>query len=129
MHIRNDYEKDVYNGDIGFVESFDEEEQKLYVNYDANRVGYTSEETDDLVLAYAVTIHKSQGSEYGYVVVPMTMQHRIMLRRTLLYTAMTRAKRLLVLIGERVAVSTAVSTATEKRRHGLLRDRVVAALR
>jgi exodeoxyribonuclease V alpha subunit len=129
MQIRNDYEKDVYNGDIGFVRGFDEEESRLLVDFDRRRVEYSAEEMEHLVLAYAITIHKSQGSEYPVVVVPVVMQHRIMLRRTLLYTAMTRARRMLVLLGQRAAVATAVQSAQEKPRYGRLRDRLREVLR
>ncbi|MDT8322975.1 MAG: ATP-dependent RecD-like DNA helicase [Bacteroidota bacterium] len=129
MQIRNDYEKDVYNGDIGFVHGFDEEESRLAVDFDRRRVEYSAEEMEHLVLAYAVTIHKSQGSEYPVVIVPMVMQHRIMLRRTLLYTAMTRARRMLIMLGQRAAVATAVQSPNEKPRYGRLRDRLRETLR
>ena len=129
MQIRNDYEKDVYNGDIGYVRSYDEDEQVLRVLFDNRTVEYPPEDTDDLVLAYAITIHKSQGSEYDIVIVPMVMQHRIMLRRTLLYTAMTRARSMLVLLGQKAALSLAVNTVQEQLRFGRLRERLIAELR
>jgi exodeoxyribonuclease V alpha subunit len=129
MQTRNDYEKDVYNGDIGFIRSYDEDEQMLSILFDDRSVQYAPEDTDDLTLAYAITIHKSQGSEYRIVIVPMVTQHRIMLRRTLLYTAMTRARDMLVLLGERAAVSMAVRTLQEQRRNSRLRERLIGALR
>ncbi len=129
MQTRNDYERDVYNGDIGYVRSYDEDEQQLRVQFDGRTVEYAPEDTDELVLAYAITIHKSQGSEYSIVIVPVVMQHRIMLRRTLLYTAMTRAKTMLVLLGQRSAVSMAVNTIHEQQRFSRLRERLVIALR
>lgn len=129
MQVRNNYEKDVYNGDIGFVTEYNEEENQLRVDFDGRSVRYAPEDAEDLVLAYAITIHKSQGSEYPVVVVPMVMQHRIMLRRTLLYTAMTRAERMLILLGQRAAVSTAVHSPFEKPRFGRLRERLCEALR
>jgi exodeoxyribonuclease V alpha subunit len=129
MQIRNDYEKDVYNGDIGYVHGFDDEENQLSVDFDSRRVAYAPEDLDDLVLAYAITIHKSQGSEYPIVIVPLVMQHRIMLRRTLLYTAMTRAQRMMILLGQRAAVAIAVRSPYEKPRYGRLRERLQEALR
>jgi exodeoxyribonuclease V alpha subunit len=129
MQIRNDYEKDVFNGDIGYVRSYDEDEQTLRVLFDGRSVDYAPEDTEDLVLAYAVTIHKSQGSEYPVVLVPVVTQHRIMLRRTLLYTAMTRAKQMLVLLGQRSAVSMAVNSSREQHRYSGLLERVRTALR
>lgn len=129
MQVRNDYEKDVYNGDIGYVVGFDEEESRLAVEYDRRRVEYSAEEMEHLVLAYAITIHKSQGSEYPVVIVPMVMQHRIMLRRTLLYTAMTRAREMLIILGQRAAVATAVQSAQEKPRYGRLQERLRETLR
>lgn len=124
MQIRNDYERDVYNGDIGYVHGYDEEEGQLLVDFDGRRVRYAPDDLDNLVLAYAITIHKSQGSEYSIVIVPIVMQHRIMLRRTLLYTAMTRAKDMLILIGVRAAIATAVNSPYENRRYGRLRERL-----
>jgi exodeoxyribonuclease V alpha subunit len=129
MQVRNNYDKDVYNGDIGFVHGFDEEDDRLAVDFDGRRVLYASEEMEHLVLAYAVTIHKSQGSEYPIVIVPMVMQHRIMLRRTLLYTAMTRARDLLIILGQRTAVATAAQSPYESPRFGSLRDKLRQALR
>ena len=124
MQTRNDYERDVYNGDIGYVHGYDEDEGQLLVDFDGRRVRFTPDDLDTLVLAYAITIHKSQGSEYPIVIVPLVMQHRIMLRRTLLYTAMTRAKDMLVILGARAAIATAVDSPYENRRYGRLRDRL-----
>ncbi|MBE0643092.1 MAG: ATP-dependent RecD-like DNA helicase [Bacteroidetes bacterium] len=129
MQTRNDYGKDVYNGDIGYVRGFDEEENLLNVDFDGRRVTYAPEETDELVLAYAITVHKSQGNEYEIVIVPVVMQHRVMLRRNLMYTAMTRAKRMMVFLGQRSALSLAVQNAREQPRHGLLQQRLREALR
>ncbi|MFZ1730707.1 MAG: ATP-dependent RecD-like DNA helicase [Bacteroidota bacterium] len=129
MQTRNDYGKDVYNGDIGYVRGFDEDENLLQVDFDNRRVAYAPEETDELVLAYAITVHKSQGNEYEIVVVPVVMQHRVMLRRNLMYTAMTRAKRMMVFLGQRSALSVAVENAREQPRFGLLQQRLREALR
>lgn len=108
MQIRNNYDKEVFNGDIGTVSKVDMEEQELSVCYDGRDVTYDISELDELTLAYAVTIHKSQGSEYPIVVMPFTMSHFIMLQRNLLYTGVTRAKKILVLIGEKKAVYYAI---------------------
>lgn len=129
MQVRNDYGKDVYNGDIGFVNGYDEEENLLSVLFDGRSVAYAPEETDDLVLAYAVTVHKSQGGEYDIVIMPVVSQHRGMLRRNLLYTAMTRARRMMVFLGQRSAFSAAVQNAHEQQRYGLLAQRLREALR
>ncbi|MBR9978060.1 MAG: ATP-dependent RecD-like DNA helicase [Bacteroidetes bacterium] len=129
MQTRNDYEKEVYNGDIGFVRDYDEEGGALVVGFDDRSVTYTPEESDDLVLAYAITVHKSQGSEYEVVIMPVVMQHRIMLRRNLVYTAMTRARRVMLFLGQRNALSIAVANAREQRRYGLLAQRISEALR
>lgn len=124
MQTRNDYERDVYNGDIGYVHGYDEAEGQLLVDFDGRRVRYAPDDLDTLVLAYAITIHKSQGSEYPIVIVPLVMQHRIMLRRTLLYTAMTRAKDMMIILGARSAIATAVNSPYEYSRHGRLRERL-----
>ena len=104
MQIRNDYDKEVFNGDIGTICKVDTEERELTVDFDGRKVVYDVTELDELSLAYAVTIHKAQGSEYPIVVMPFTMSHFVMLQRNLLYTGVTRAKKILVLIGERKAI-------------------------
>src|ERR1700704_2063422 len=108
MQIENDYDKDVYNGDLGIVSRIDMEESELTVDFDGREVIYGFTELDELVLAYATTIHKSQGSEYPAVVIPLTTQHYVMLQRNLVYTGMTRGKRLVVLVGRRKALAIAV---------------------
>ena len=100
MQIRNDYNKEVYNGDIGFISSVDTDERELTVNFESREVTYDATELDELVLAYACTIHKSQGSEYPIVVMPFMMTHYIMLQRNLLYTGVTRAKKILIIVGD-----------------------------
>jgi exodeoxyribonuclease V alpha subunit len=104
----NDYDKDVFNGDIGRVTGIDHVDQEVTVDYDGRQVVYDFGELDELVLAYALSIHKSQGSEYPAVVIPLHMQHFLMLQRSLLYTGITRGKRLVVLVGSRKALSAAV---------------------
>jgi exodeoxyribonuclease V alpha subunit len=100
MQIENNYGKDVYNGDIGFVAGIDLDEQELSVSFDGRTVRYAFGELNELVLCYATTIHKSQGSEYPAVVIPLSTQHYIMLKRNLVYTGITRGKRLVVLVGQ-----------------------------
>ena len=124
MQIRNDYDKDVFNGDIGFISAVDMEERELKVNFDGREVTYDATELDELVLAYACTIHKSQGSEYPIVVMPFMMSHYIMLQRNLLYTGVTRAKKVLVLIGEKKAVNYAIHNNVAISRNTRLAERL-----
>lgn len=109
MQIRNNYDKNVFNGDIGQIEDIDMEDRTLLINFDGNIVEYDSTELDEIVLAYAITIHKSQGSEYPIVVAPLTTQHYVMLQRNLLYTCITRAKKVFVLIGSLKALGISIS--------------------
>lgn len=121
MQTRNNYEKDVFNGDIGYVDSIDDDDNSLEVVMDGSYVVYDYSETDDLMHAYCISTHRSQGSEYPAVVMPVATQHYIMLQRNLLYTAITRAKQLLVLVGTRQALSIAVNNNKVAQRHsGLL---------
>ena len=124
MQIRNDYDKEVFNGDIGIVSRVDMEERELTVNFDGREVVYDISELDELTLAYATTIHKSQGSEYPIVVMPFTMSHFVMLQRNLLYTGVTRAKKILVLIGEKRAVYYAIRNETTASRNTKLARRL-----
>ena len=122
MQIENDYDKDVYNGDLGIVSRIDMEETELTVDFDGREVIYGFTELDELVLAYATTIHKSQGSEYPAVVIPMTTQHYVMLQRNLVYTGVTRGKRLVVLVGQRKALAIAIKGGGTRRRWSKLRE-------
>ena len=124
MQIRNNYEKEVYNGDIGVIEQVDPENRSLTVLFDGRAVEYDITELDELVLSYAATIHKSQGSEYPVVVMPVLMSHYVMLQRNLIYTGITRAKKLLVLVGTRKALSYAVRNTTVQARNTLLCQRI-----
>lgn len=108
MQIQNNYDKDVYNGDIGFVRAIDAIDQSLSIDYEGRQVSYDWSEADQLVLAYAVSVHKSQGSEFPAVIIPLVTQHYLMLQRNLLYTAITRAKAVCVLVGSRKAIHIAV---------------------
>ena len=122
MQVTNDYEREVFNGDLGVISRVDTEEGELTVSFDGRSVSYGFGELDELVLAYATTIHKSQGSEYPAVVIPLTTQHYAMLARNLLYTGLTRGKRLVVLVGQRRALAIAVRNQAGRRRWSRLRE-------
>ena len=124
MQIKNNYDKDVYNGDIGIIESVNETDRTLKVNFDGRSVEYDISELDELVHAYATTIHKSQGSEYPVVVMPVMMNHYVMLQRNLIYTGITRAKKILVIVGTRKALTYAVKNVTVTKRNTLLKERL-----
>jgi exodeoxyribonuclease V alpha subunit len=128
MQVANDYERDVFNGDLGVITEFDLEEAELTVSFEGRAVVYGFGELDELVLAYATTIHKSQGSEYPAVVIPLTTQHYTMLARNLLYTGVTRGKRLVVLVGQRRALAIAVKNASGRRRWSKLREWLAPAI-
>lgn len=129
MQVQNDHERQVYNGDLGIVRRVDPDEGELVVAFEGREVRYGFGELDELVLAYAVTVHKSQGSEYPAVVIPLTTQHYPMLRRNLLYTGVTRGKQLVVLVGQPRALALAVrgGGAAGRRRWSKLRDWLAAA--
>ena len=121
MQQQNDYEKQVFNGDLGRVVDCDQDSKELYVKFEQSHIHYKSNELDQLTLAYAITVHKSQGSEYSAVIMPITTHHYMMLQRNLLYTAITRGKQLVVLIGTSTAVRIAVENqGTLNRYTGLL---------
>ena len=122
MQVTNDYERDVFNGDLGIVTGLDMEEGVLTVSFEGREVEYGFGELDELVLAYATTIHRAQGSEYPVVVIPLMTQHYAMLARNLLYTGVTRGKRLVVLVGQRKALAMAVRNAGGRRRWSKLRE-------
>jgi exodeoxyribonuclease V alpha subunit len=122
MQVENDYDKEVYNGDLGVVSRIDMEEGELTVDFDGRDLTHGFGELDELVLAYATTIHKSQGSEYPAVVIPLSTQHYPMLQRNLVYTGVTRGKRLVVLVGQRKALTIAVKGARARRRWSKLRE-------
>ena len=124
MQTKNNYMKETFNGDIGRIVGIDPTEQKLQVAYDGRVVDYEWSELDELVLAYAISIHKSQGSEYPAVVIPLLSQHYVMLQRNLLYTAITRGKRIVVLVGSRRAIAMAVKNNRVRQRYTNLRDRL-----
>jgi exodeoxyribonuclease V alpha subunit len=122
MQVVNDYDRDVFNGDLGVISRLDAEEGELCVDFDGREVCYGFGELDELVLAYATTVHKAQGSEYPAVVMPLSTQHYAMLARNLLYTGLTRGKRLVVLVGQRKALGMAVRNQGSGRRWSRLRE-------
>ena len=125
--IENDYDKEVYNGDIGFVSDVEPEEGKLTASFDGRSLTYDFGELDALVPAYAASIHKSQGSEYPAVVIPVMTQHYAMPQRNLLYTGVTRGKRLVVLVGQKKVVAIAVRNVSGRRRWSKLSEWLSAA--
>ncbi|HPX82431.1 MAG TPA: ATP-dependent RecD-like DNA helicase [Syntrophales bacterium] len=124
MQIRNNYDKEVFNGDIGRIFHVDAEGQELKVHFDDRFVTYDFSELDELVPAYAVTVHKSQGSEYPAVVIPLLTQHYMMLQRNLVYTAVTRGRKLVVVIGTKKALAIAVKNNKQQQRYSLLKERL-----
>ena len=124
MQLRNNYDKDVYNGDLGYVHSVDMEERTLTVDFDGQLVEYEVSELDELTLAYATTIHKSQGSEYPIVVMPVLMTHYVMLQRNLIYTGITRAKKICVLVGQTKALAYAIHNMKVLKRNTRLKERL-----
>jgi len=128
MQVKNNYEKEVFNGDLGRITKIDEEGRVLVTFADAwqeREVVYQAQEMEELSLAYAISVHKSQGSEFPIVIMPITTQHYVMLQRNLLYTAVTRAKKLMVLVGTKEALTIAIQNNKSLRRYGHLRDRLV----
>jgi exodeoxyribonuclease V alpha subunit len=121
MQIRNNYDKEVYNGDIGRILKINTEDQEVTVLFDGRRVTYDYSDLDELVLAYAVSVHKSQGSEYPCVVIPLLTQHYVMLQRNLIYTAITRGKKLVILVGSKRALAIAVKNDKMQKRYTNLR--------
>ena len=124
MQIRNNYDKDVFNGDIGMVEHVDMEERTLTVSFDGHSIEYEDSELDELTLAYATTIHKSQGSEYPVVVMPLLMTHFVMLQRNLVYTGITRAKKLCIIVGTTKALAYAIHNMVVLKRNTRLKERL-----
>lgn len=126
MHIRNNYQKNVFNGDIGFIQDINNE--KLTVDYFDHIVTYEKNELNELTLAYASSVHKSQGSEYKVVIIPLSTSHYIMLQRNLLYTAITRAKQKVIIISSKKALMTAVQSNRTQKRYTLLAERLAHKL-
>jgi len=125
MQIVNNYDKEVYNGDIGRISSIDEEEKEVKVIVDDREIVYDYSDLDELVHAYAVSIHKSQGSEYPAVVIPILIQHYMLLQRNLLYTGVTRGKKLVIIVGTKKAMAIAVKNNRTEKRYTLLKERLI----
>ena len=126
MQLRNNYEKGVFNGDLGRIASFDKEDGKVCVDFDDRKVEYEADELDEICLAYATSIHKSQGSEYPAVVIPLHTSHYMMLYRSLLYTAVTRGKQLVIVVGSRKALAMAIRNVRVERRNTGLKEKLAA---
>jgi exodeoxyribonuclease V alpha subunit len=124
MQIRNNYDKDVFNGDLGRVKKIDLIEQELIVDADGRAVTYDFSDLDELMPAYAISVHKSQGNEYPAVIVPLLTQHYVLLQRNLLYTAITRGKKLVILIGSKKALGIAIRNNKTAARYSRLRERL-----
>ncbi|MBS6299123.1 ATP-binding domain-containing protein [Alistipes sp.] len=128
MQLCNNYAKEVFNGDLGYIREVDTEDRMLTVDFDGKKVEYDVTELDELTLAYATTIHKAQGSEYPIVVMPVLMTHFVMLQRNLIYTGITRAKKICVLIGATKALAYAVRNVSVLKRNTSLRERLNPSL-
>jgi exodeoxyribonuclease V alpha subunit len=127
MQLKNDYDREVYNGDVGFISAIDDVERAITVRFDDRDVAYEEGDLDELTLAYATSIHKSQGSEYPAVVVPILTSHYVMLSRNLIYTAVTRGKKLVVLVADPRAVSIALAETRREDRRTYLAERLRSA--
>jgi exodeoxyribonuclease V alpha subunit len=128
MQIRNNYDKDVYNGDIGMITRIDRELQEVTVDYDGRPVSYEYSELDEITLAYAISVHKSQGSEYPVIVMPVLTQHYVLLQRNLLYTGITRGKKMVVLVGTKKAIAIAIRNNKPQKRYTLLKNRLMHSI-
>ena len=122
MQTTNDYGKDVFNGDLGYIRGIDADAQELVIEFDDRKIVYQFGELDQIVLGYSVTIHKSQGSEYPVVVILLTMQHYVMLKRNLLYTGISRGEKLVILVGDKKAIAIAVKGKGDQQRWSKLRE-------
>jgi exodeoxyribonuclease V alpha subunit len=129
MQIRNDYSKDVFNGDIGRIERIEPTDQQVIIRFDDRDVTYSYSDLDQIVLAFAVSVHKSQGSEYPAVVIPLLTQHYLLLQRNLVYTAITRGRQLVVMVGTRKALAMAIGNSKTDKRHTHLKERLFIAFK
>ena len=122
MQIKNNYDKEIFNGDSGIIKTINKEERTMMVVFKKQVVIYDFSELDELMLSYAVTVHKSQGSEYPIVVMPVTMAHYVMLKRNLIYTGITRAKNLCVMIGQKQSLYLGINTIDTTKRNTYLKE-------
>ena len=125
MQLRNNYDKGVFNGDLGRISGIDREEGSINVDFYNKLVEYESDELDEINLAYATSVHKSQGSEYPVVVIPLHTSHYLLLHRSILYTAVTRGKKLVVLVGSRKALAMAIRNVRLERRNTGLKEKLI----
>ena len=128
MQLRNNYDKGVFNGDLGRIAGIDREEGSIKVDFYDKLVEYESDELDEINLAYATSVHKSQGSEYPVVVIPLHTSHYLLLHRSILYTAVTRGKKLVVLVGSRKALAMAIRNVRLERRNTGLKEKLIETL-
>ncbi len=126
MQLRNNYDKDVFNGDVGRIKGIDLEGGEVRIDFEGREISYDISDLDELALAYAITVHKSQGSEYPVVVLPLLVQHYMMLQRNMLYTAITRARKMVVIVGSRKAIAMAVKNNKITARWSALAERLRA---
>jgi exodeoxyribonuclease V alpha subunit len=126
MQIRNNYDKEVFNGDIGRITRIDQENQEVTISFDGREVPYDYTDLDEIALAYAVSVHKSQGSEYPAVIIPLLTQHYVLLQRNLIYTAVTRGRKLVVIVGSRRALAIAVRNNKTEKRYTYLKNRLAS---
>jgi exodeoxyribonuclease V alpha subunit len=124
MQIKNNYDKEVFNGDIGRIVRIDQENQEMLIAFEGRRLPYDYTDLDEIVLAYAVSVHKSQGSEYPAVIIPILTQHYLLLQRNLIYTAVTRGRRLVVLVGTRKALAIGIGNVKPQERYTRLKERL-----
>ena len=129
MQTKNNYEKEIYNGDIGRIIDIDQENQKVIILFDQKEIEYEYHEMDELTLAYAISVHKSQGSEYPAVILPLLTQHYIMLQKNLIYTAITRGKKLVVVTGSKKALGMGIKNDRTIKRYTRLSQRIRKASR
>ena len=128
IQLKNDYEREVFNGDLGKIAEIDPVEQKMIINYDGRSVSYDYADLNEVGLAWAISIHKSQGSEYPVVILPLYMQHFLLLSRNLFYTGLTRAKKLALVIGSEKAIGFTVKQQKEQQRYTRLEERLVTSI-
>jgi exodeoxyribonuclease V alpha subunit len=128
MQIKNNYEKEVFNGDVGRIIEIDRDEMNFLIEFDERKILYQKEELNEITLAYAISVHKSQGSEYDAVIIPLLFQHYIMLQRNLFYTALTRARKLVIVIGSKKAVYVAIKNNAPLKRNTFLKERLISKL-